>query len=73
MPCSASLEDNYDAESLVGGGDVKYHKGYVADVDTIDQQVLRVLLACNPSHLESVNPVVEGIARARQDQLGSDP
>ena len=66
------FEDNYDAESLVGGGDVKYHKGYVAEVQTVSQRVLRVLLACNPSHLESVNPVVEGIARARQDQLESD-
>lgn len=63
------FEDNYDPESLVGSGDVKYHKGYMADVATPAGRTLRIVLATNPSHLEAVNPVVEGMARARQDAL----
>lgn len=63
------FEDNYDFESLVGSGDVKYHKGLLTDVKLADEQSLRMLLVSNPSHLESVNPVVEGIAHARQVQL----
>lgn len=48
-----------------GLGDVKYHKGYVADVGTRNQKKLQVTLASNPSHLESVDPVVLGIVRAK--------
>ncbi|MFO8085429.1 MAG: 2-oxoglutarate dehydrogenase E1 component [Desulfobacterales bacterium] len=59
------FEQCYDPDSLTGTGDVKYHNGYMADID-INRNRLRVLLVNNPSHLESVNPVVEGIARARQ-------
>lgn len=59
------FEQCYDPESLTGAGDVKYHNGYMADID-INGQKLRVVLVNNPSHLESVNPVVEGIVRARQ-------
>jgi 2-oxoglutarate dehydrogenase E1 component len=50
-------------------GDVKYHKGFESVLNT-PKGSLRALLAYNPSHLEIVNPVVEGIARAQQDQLG---
>ncbi len=66
------FEESYDPDSLVGSGDVKYHKGYFADIETDDGHQVRVLLATNPSHLEAVNPVVEGIARARQDALGDE-
>jgi 2-oxoglutarate dehydrogenase E1 component len=59
------FEQCYDPDSLMGAGDVKYHNGYMADIK-INGRNLRVLLVNNPSHLESVNPVVEGIARARQ-------
>lgn len=59
------FEQCYDPDSLSGSGDVKYHNGYMADIEMNDRK-LRVLLVNNPSHLESVNPVVEGIARARQ-------
>ncbi len=48
-------------------GDVKYHLGYTRQVTTPDGRAIRVELAYNPSHLEAVNPVVEGIARARLD------
>ena len=59
----------YDLASLKGSGDVKYHKGYSADVRTPGGKV-HIALAFNPSHLEIVNPVVEGSVRARQDRRG---
>ncbi|MCU0586777.1 MAG: 2-oxoglutarate dehydrogenase E1 component [Syntrophobacteraceae bacterium] len=62
------FEDSYDPESLVGSGDVKYHKGYLSDVTTPEGHPVRLLLVTNPSHLEAVDPVVEGIARARQER-----
>lgn len=63
----AEFEHCYDPENLVGAGDVKYHNGYLADVKTREGKPLRIYLVNNPSHLESVNAVVEGLARARQD------
>lgn len=63
------FEDHYDPDSVVGSGDVKYHKGYMTDIETREGRSLRILLASNPSHLEAVDPVVEGIARARQERL----
>jgi 2-oxoglutarate dehydrogenase E1 component len=50
-----------------GSGDVKYHKGYSADLRTPGGNV-HVMLAFNPSHLEIVDPVVEGSVRARQER-----
>ncbi|MGD9590276.1 MAG: multifunctional oxoglutarate decarboxylase/oxoglutarate dehydrogenase thiamine pyrophosphate-binding subunit/dihydrolipoyllysine-residue succinyltransferase subunit [Pyrinomonadaceae bacterium] len=50
-------------------GDVKYHQGAVGVRPTKTGRKIRIELASNPSHLEFVNPVVEGSARARQDQL----
>ncbi len=55
------------AEHLTSG-DVKYHQGFSADIST-PGGVLHVALAFNPSHLEIVNPVVEGSVRARQHRL----
>ena len=52
-----------------GSGDVKYHKGFSADLKTPGGNV-HVALAFNPSHLEVVNPVVEGSVRARQERRG---
>jgi 2-oxoglutarate dehydrogenase E1 component len=54
-------------EHIQGSGDVKYHKGYSADLKTPGGNV-HVALAFNPSHLEIVNPVVEGSVRARQER-----
>src|SRR5581483_9272939 len=52
---------------LVGGdGDVKYHLGYVTTRKNTSGGELSIRLASNPSHLEAVNPVVEGMTRARQ-------
>ncbi|MEM9849213.1 MAG: 2-oxoglutarate dehydrogenase E1 component [Bacteroidota bacterium] len=56
-----------------GDGDVKYHLGYSSQVDTLGGQNVHLKLVPNPSHLESVNPVVQGFARAKADILyGSD-
>ncbi|MDJ0918570.1 MAG: 2-oxoglutarate dehydrogenase E1 component [Woeseiaceae bacterium] len=61
------FEGNYDPDELKGSGDVKYHKGYSADMKTEGNNV-HIVLAFNPSHLEIVNPVVEGSVRARQER-----
>jgi 2-oxoglutarate dehydrogenase E1 component len=66
------FESNYDPDTIFGAGDVKYHNGFMADLRTANDKEIRVLLLNNPSHLESVNPVVEGFARARQDILAGD-
>ena len=52
-----------------GDGDVKYHLGYSSQVKTPDGITVHLELAPNPSHLESVNPVVEGFARAKANVL----
>ena len=52
-----------------GDGDVKYHLGYSSMVDTPNGKSVQLKLVPNPSHLESVNPVVEGFARAKADLL----
>ncbi|MFT5165455.1 MAG: 2-oxoglutarate dehydrogenase E1 component [Saprospiraceae bacterium] len=56
-----------------GDGDVKYHLGFSSQVETLGKKKVHLKLVPNPSHLESVNPVVEGFARAKADILyGSD-
>ena len=52
-----------------GSGDVKYHQGYSSQIETRTKQSVRIHLAPNPSHLEAVNPVVMGMARAKADLL----
>jgi len=61
------FEGHYDLAKLRGSGDVKYHKGFSSDLKTASGNV-HVALAFNPSHLEIVNAVVEGSARARQER-----
>jgi 2-oxoglutarate dehydrogenase E1 component len=63
------FEGHYDLTKLRGSGDVKYHKGFSSDLKTASGNV-HVALAFNPSHLEIVNAVVEGSARARQERRG---
>ena len=63
------FEGQYDLAKLRGSGDVKYHKGFSSDLKTPSGNV-HVALAFNPSHLEVVNPVVEGSVRARQERRG---
>jgi 2-oxoglutarate dehydrogenase E1 component len=67
----SEFEGNYDLSHLKGSGDVKYHKGFSADLRTASGNV-HTVLAFNPSHLEVVNPVVEGSVRARQERRGDD-
>jgi 2-oxoglutarate dehydrogenase E1 component len=64
------FENCYNPDDLTGSGDVKYHNGYLADIETTGEQGLRIFLMNNPSHLESVDPVVEGFVRARQEITG---
>jgi 2-oxoglutarate dehydrogenase E1 component len=63
----SEFEGNYDSNHMQGSGDVKYHKGFSTDIRTPGGNV-HVALAFNPSHLEVVNPVVEGSVRARQQR-----
>jgi 2-oxoglutarate dehydrogenase E1 component len=65
----SEFEGKYDTTHLKGSGDVKYHKGFSADLRTQGGNV-HVALAFNPSHLEVVNAVVEGSVRARQERRG---
>ena len=60
------FSENYIPNTVGGDGDVKYHLGYESNLDTTSGKKVEVRLAANPSHLEAVDPVVEGKARARQ-------
>jgi 2-oxoglutarate dehydrogenase E1 component len=66
----SEFEGNLDPESLDGSGDVKYHLGATGTHTAPDGGTLLLTLSSNPSHLEAVNPVVEGMARAKQDLAG---
>ncbi len=65
----SEFEDIELGEAPGGGKDVKYHKGYSADHTNKWGQDVHVSLTTNPSHLEAVDPVVEGRTRARQRRL----
>ncbi len=64
-----AFEDK-DAERYLGRGDVKYHLGFSSDRITNSGRRVHVTMTFNPSHLEFVNPVVEGRTRAKQDRAG---
>ncbi|WP_425829660.1 multifunctional oxoglutarate decarboxylase/oxoglutarate dehydrogenase thiamine pyrophosphate-binding subunit/dihydrolipoyllysine-residue succinyltransferase subunit [Streptomyces fractus] len=61
------FEGNLDPKSMHGSGDVKYHLGAQGTFTGLDGEQINVSLAANPSHLETVDPVIEGIVRAKQD------
>src|SRR5437764_513392 len=61
---------NYIPDLVAGDGDVKYHLGYRTVRKLEEGAEVEIRLAANPSHLEAVNPVVEGTARARQRMRG---
>ena len=63
----SEFEGNLDPESVQGSGDVKYHKGARGVFTNPRGTSIEVSMASNPSHLEAVSPVVEGIVRAKQD------
>jgi 2-oxoglutarate decarboxylase len=63
------FEGNTDVKTVQGSGDVKYHLGTEGTFTNMEGKQVRVSLAANPSHLEAVNPVVEGIVRAKLDAV----
>lgn len=64
------FEGDLDPASVEGSGDVRYHLGAEGTHRARSGRSLDVSVASNPSHLESVDPVVEGMVRAKQDRLG---
>jgi 2-oxoglutarate dehydrogenase E1 component len=71
LPADLFAEFDHTAPEDLPSGDVKYHQGFSSDVSTPGGPV-HLTLAFNPSHLEIVNPVVEGSVRARMDRR-ADP
>ncbi|PZM95696.1 MAG: multifunctional oxoglutarate decarboxylase/oxoglutarate dehydrogenase thiamine pyrophosphate-binding subunit/dihydrolipoyllysine-residue succinyltransferase subunit, partial [Actinobacteria bacterium] len=66
----SEFEGHIDPESTQGSGDVKYHLGQTGKFTTPDgQHSITVSVVANPSHLEAVDPVLEGIVRAKQDRI----
>jgi len=63
------FEGNIDPRTVQGSGDVKYHLGAEGEFVAGSGEKIKVSVAANPSHLEAVDPVLEGIARAKQDVL----
>jgi 2-oxoglutarate dehydrogenase E1 component len=64
------FSENYIPDTIHGDGDVKYHLGFETKRQASDGHEVEIRLAANPSHLEAVDPVVEGKARARQRIIG---
>jgi len=63
------FEGNIDPASVQGSGDVKYHLGAEGTYTAVNGTEIKVSLTSNPSHLETVDPVLEGIVRAKQDLI----
>jgi 2-oxoglutarate dehydrogenase E1 component len=66
------FEAHYTPDLSEGTGDVKYHKGFVGSLPTKSGEKIAITLSANPSHLEAVDPVVEGQARAKQELKGHE-
>jgi 2-oxoglutarate dehydrogenase E1 component len=62
--------EDVDPRSTMGGGDVKYHMGATGYLTTATGKTVSLHLASNPSHLEAINPVIIGRARAYQERIG---
>jgi 2-oxoglutarate decarboxylase len=69
MQIFREFEGQLDPTSAQGSGDVKYHVGAVGKHQSPTGHAIDLTLASNPSHLEAVDPVVEGMARAKQDRI----
>ncbi len=65
----ASFEGSVHPSFPADEGDVKYHQGAVGERETADGRKVKLTLSPNPSHLEAVDPVVEGMVRAKQDDM----
>jgi 2-oxoglutarate dehydrogenase E1 component len=68
----SEFEGSVDPDSIQGSGDVKYHLGATGVHLNETGEAIAVSVAPNPSHLEFVNPVVEGMVRAKQDAIDDD-
>ena len=66
------FEGSINPDTIYGSGDVKYHLGTTGTYQSKSGASIRLSLASNPSHLESVSPIVEGIVRAKQDLLRAE-
>jgi len=66
----SEFEDYYDPDASDISGDVKYHKGFSSTITTTKGFKIHISLAENASHLESVDPIVEGKVKAKQEQRG---
>ncbi|WP_414703452.1 multifunctional oxoglutarate decarboxylase/oxoglutarate dehydrogenase thiamine pyrophosphate-binding subunit/dihydrolipoyllysine-residue succinyltransferase subunit [Propionicimonas sp.] len=67
------FQGNFDPRLTQGSGDVKYHLGSEGQFTAASGKTIKTSVAANPSHLEAVNPVVEGIVRAKIDRVGKVP
>ena len=65
----SEFEGTAKLDQTMGSGDVKYHMGYGSEVKTMNDKTVHLKLMPNPSHLEAVDPVVVGFARAKADVL----
>jgi 2-oxoglutarate dehydrogenase E1 component len=65
----SEFEGTATIDQTMGSGDVKYHMGYGSEVKTPDDETIHLKLMPNPSHLEAVDPVVVGFARAKADLI----
>jgi len=65
----SEFEGTAKPDQTMGSGDVKYHMGYGSEVQTMNDKTIHLKLMPNPSHLEAVDPVVVGFARAKADVL----
>ena len=65
----SAFEDKSIPDQSYGSGDVKYHQGYSSQTEALNGRTVYIKLLPNPSHLEAVNPVVEGFSRAKLDIL----
>ena len=65
----SEFEGTAKMDQTMGSGDVKYHMGYGSEVQTMNDKTIHLKLMPNPSHLEAVDPVVVGFARAKADVM----
>lgn len=68
----SEFDENYIPESFEQSGDVKYHKGFFSEVTSLHGHKVQIFLTPNPSHLEAVDPVIEGQVYAKQLLAGKD-
>ena len=67
----SEFEGTAKMDQTMGSGDVKYHLGFGSEVETVNDKTIHLKLMPNPSHLEAVDPVVIGFARAKADVMYS--